>query len=41
VELLPQNAYVRRLQHQLIESLALNSSSVGVEPYRRIRITKG
>jgi stage III sporulation protein SpoIIIAA len=41
LELLPQNAYVRRLQHQLIESLALNSTSVGVEPYRRIRITKG
>ena len=41
VELLPQNAYVRRLQHQLIESMDLNSISIGVEPYRRIRITKG
>lgn len=41
VELLPQNAYVRRLQHQLIESMDLNSVSIGVEPYRRLRITKG
>jgi len=40
VELLPQNAYVRRLQHQLVESLSLTSASVGTEPYRRIRITK-
>lgn len=40
-ELQPQNAYVRRLQHQLIESMDLNSVSIGVEPYRRIRITKG
>jgi stage III sporulation protein SpoIIIAA len=40
-ELLPQNAYIRRLQHQLVESLNLNSTSVGVEPYRRIRITRG
>jgi stage III sporulation protein SpoIIIAA len=40
-ELLPQSAYIRRLQHQLVESLNLNSTSVGVEPYRRIRITKG
>jgi stage III sporulation protein SpoIIIAA len=40
VELMPQNSYVRRLQHQLVESLDLNSVSIGTEPYRRIRITK-
>ena len=41
VDLMPQNAYVRRLQHQLIESYNLTSASIGSEPYRRIRITKG
>jgi stage III sporulation protein SpoIIIAA len=41
VELMPQNAYIRRLQHQLIESCSLISTSVGTEPHRRIRITKG
>lgn len=41
VDLMPQNAYVRRLQHQLVESHNLTSSSIGTEPYRRIRITKG
>jgi stage III sporulation protein SpoIIIAA len=41
VELLPQNAYIRRLQHQLIESHNLTSLSIGTEPQRRIRITKG
>ena len=40
VELAPQNAYVRRLQHQLAESYELSSVSVGTEPYRRIRISK-
>lgn len=40
VELLPQNAFIRRLQHQLVESYELVSSSVGVEPYRRIRISR-
>jgi hypothetical protein len=40
VELMPQNAYVRRLQHQLIEATSLASSSIGTEPYRRIRISK-
>ena len=29
VELMPQNAYIRRLQHQLIESFSLTSSSIG------------
>jgi stage III sporulation protein SpoIIIAA len=41
VELMPQNAYLRRLQHQLVESSDLRSSSVGAEPQRRIRISKG
>ena len=41
IELNPQNPYIRRLQHQLIESLNLVSTSVGTEPYRRIRIHKG
>ena len=40
VELMPQNAYIRRLQHQLIESHSLSSSSIGTEPRRRIRISR-
>jgi hypothetical protein len=39
VELLPQNSYIRRLQHQLVEEHHLVSESVGAEPYRRLRIT--
>jgi stage III sporulation protein SpoIIIAA len=38
IELSPQNSYVRRLQHQLIEEAKLESESVGIEPRRRIRI---
>lgn len=38
VELAPQNARIRRLQHQLIEKYQLRSDSVGEEPYRRVRI---
>ena len=38
VELSPQNSYVRRLQHQLIERLEMLSESVGTEPRRRVRI---
>jgi stage III sporulation protein SpoIIIAA len=37
-ELTPANSYVRRLQHQLVEQAQLLSESVGVEPYRRVRI---
>jgi NADH dehydrogenase/NADH:ubiquinone oxidoreductase subunit G len=37
-ELSPQNAYLRRLQHQLIEKYRLLSESVGEEPRRRVRI---
>ena len=38
VELEPQNAYVRKLQHELIERANLNSRSTGHEPYRRVQI---
>ncbi len=38
VELSPQSAYIRRLQHQLAESHNLSSRSKGREPYRRVRI---
>ncbi len=38
IELQPQNSYVRRLQHQVIERLELLSESVGTEPRRRVRI---
>ncbi len=36
VELSPQNAYVRRLQHELINSHGLVSESKGKPPYRRV-----
>jgi hypothetical protein len=38
VELSPQNAYVRRLQHQAAERANLLSRSRGREPYRRVRL---
>jgi len=38
VDLSPQNAYIRRLQHQLVEQNGLRSESVGEEPKRRLRI---
>ncbi len=38
VELAPQNAYIRRLQHQMIERYRLASASHGQEPKRRVRI---
>jgi stage III sporulation protein SpoIIIAA len=38
VELAPQNAYIRRLQHQLAERYNLASRSEGREPYRRVKI---
>jgi stage III sporulation protein SpoIIIAA len=40
VELAPQSAYIRRLQHQLAEQHSLASRSTGTEPYRRVRISK-
>ncbi|MBN1483632.1 MAG: AAA family ATPase [Chloroflexia bacterium] len=38
VELPPQNSYVRRLQHQLVNRYQLASESRGKEPYRRVRL---
>jgi stage III sporulation protein SpoIIIAA len=38
VELTPQNAYVRRLQHQMAQRYNLGSRSRGREPFRRVRI---
>ena len=37
-ELTPQNAYIRRLQHQLAQRYNVGSQSMGREPYRRVRI---
>ncbi len=41
VELSPQSAYIRRLQHLIAERNALSSQSLGKEPSRRVRIYKG
>ena len=41
VELLPQNAYLRRLQHELANQHNLVSRSVGREPRRRVRVMRG
>jgi stage III sporulation protein SpoIIIAA len=38
IELSPQNAYIRRLQHQRAEQANLVTQSRGREPYRRVRI---
>jgi len=38
VELAPQNARIRKLQHQIIERYNFRSESIGEEPYRRVRI---
>jgi len=38
VELLPQNSYIRRLQHELISRHNFRSTSVGKEPRRRVMI---
>ncbi len=38
VELSPQNSYVRRLQHQLIQRYGLTSESKGADPFRRVVI---
>ena len=38
VELAPQNSYVRRLQHQLVERHDLTARSTGTEPDRRLVI---
>jgi stage III sporulation protein SpoIIIAA len=41
VELSPQNAYIRRLQHLVAERHGLASHSLGKEPTRRVQIVKG
>jgi predicted RNA-binding protein Jag len=41
VDLNPQNAYVRRLQHMLAQRYNLNSRSLGKDPHRYVRITPG
>jgi stage III sporulation protein SpoIIIAA len=38
VELTPQRAYIRRLQHELVQRYSLSSRSFGREPNRRVRI---
>ena len=38
VELSPQNAYIRRLQHQMAERANVVSRSRGREPFRRVRL---
>ena len=38
IELTPQNAYVRRLQHQMAERSAIMSRSRGSEPNRRVEL---
>ncbi|OGN91775.1 MAG: single-stranded DNA-binding protein, partial [Chloroflexi bacterium RBG_13_48_17] len=41
VELSPQNAYIRRLQHLVAERHGMASHSLGKEPKRRVQIIKG
>ncbi|HET9476196.1 MAG TPA: R3H domain-containing nucleic acid-binding protein [Dehalococcoidia bacterium] len=41
IDLSPQNAYVRRLQHMLAQRYNLTSRSMGKEPYRHVRILPG
>jgi len=41
VELSPQAAYIRRLQHQMAEKAQLNSRSFGKEPFRRVKLFRG
>lgn len=38
VELMPQNSYIRRLQHEIVGRHNLRSTSVGKEPRRRVMI---
>jgi len=41
VELAPQNAYIRRLQHQMATQADLASKSLGRDPHRRVQIYQG
>jgi hypothetical protein len=38
VDINPQNAYIRRLQHKLADEKGVHTESVGEEPKRRLRI---
>jgi len=38
VELSPQKAYIRRVQHEMVRAANLVSHSRGKEPRRRVRI---
>lgn len=38
IDLNPQTAYIRRIQHQRVDAAGLRSESVGEEPKRRVRI---
>ncbi len=38
LELHPQNSFIRRLQHQLIEKYGLKSESTGQEPQRKVKV---
>lgn len=38
VELMPRTAYIRKLQHELIERYHLRSTSIGEEPNRRVMV---
>jgi hypothetical protein len=38
VELAPQSAFIRRLQHQLAGEANITSSSRGRDPHRRVRL---
>ncbi|RME34251.1 MAG: AAA family ATPase, partial [Thermoflexia bacterium] len=40
VELSPQNAFIRRRQHEMARQAGLLSYSVGEEPNRRVRIVR-
>lgn len=41
VELAPQGSFVRRLQHQVVETRGMTSTSRGDEPYRRVVVFPG
>jgi len=40
IELSPQSAYIRRLQHLIAERASLSSKSLGKDPHRRVTIYK-
>ena len=40
VELTAQNAYIRRLQHEMAQRYELSSTSAGREPHRRVRLSR-